>query len=167
MKRVFLDSCVILSKLPREIAYWLSDQQQLQLTTSTSIEQECKHVAKRKGIETDIAGAFISLKLRAQSVEAASANNLWLPDENDIHVLAGAIASESDIILTENLRDFPYAALRDHGVKAISPDTYYLNEFLTDKELQRKYLSDFSFDKKQFKKSKLYRTAKILDHAGH
>lgn len=41
----------------------------------------------------------------------------------DRHVLAVAIASEADAIVTRNLKDFPPAALEPYGIEAWPPDT--------------------------------------------
>jgi predicted nucleic acid-binding protein len=49
---------------------------------------------------------------------------LPLPDLNDRHVLAAAIASKAPIIVTLNAKDFPAAVLNMYGVRAISPDIF-------------------------------------------
>lgn len=49
-------------------------------------------------------------------------DNITLPDENDHHVLAAAIQSKAEIILTFNLRDFPNNILEKYNLKAVSPD---------------------------------------------
>jgi predicted nucleic acid-binding protein len=50
--------------------------------------------------------------------------DLSLPDPDDRHVLAAAIAGKASVIVTWNLKDFPAEALRAHGVAAISPDDF-------------------------------------------
>ena len=50
-----------------------------------------------------------------------------LPDPDDVHVLAVALAAGAEVIVTANLRDFPEQVLAQYGVRAISP-----SEFLTD-----------------------------------
>ena len=47
---------------------------------------------------------------------------LDLPDLNDCHVLAAAIQSRADFIVTFNLKDFPTSVLANYGVEAIHPD---------------------------------------------
>jgi len=47
-----------------------------------------------------------------------------LPDANDRHVVAAAIVSRATMIITFNLSDFPDAALRSYGVKAVHPDIF-------------------------------------------
>lgn len=51
---------------------------------------------------------------------------LVLPDVNDRHVLAAAIAAQVPTIVTFNLSDFPQAALSPYGVHALHPDVYLL-----------------------------------------
>lgn len=52
---------------------------------------------------------------------------LTLPDKDDRHVLAAAIRSGAQVIVTSNLQDFPPDALRDFGIEAQAPDTFVLN----------------------------------------
>jgi hypothetical protein len=49
---------------------------------------------------------------------------LTLPDADDRHVLAAAIAAQVPVIVTFNLSDFPASALSPYGVRALHPDVY-------------------------------------------
>jgi len=49
---------------------------------------------------------------------------LSLPDPDDRHVLAAAIRSGADAIITFNLKDFPEAALKPFGIEAQHPDDF-------------------------------------------
>jgi predicted nucleic acid-binding protein len=49
---------------------------------------------------------------------------LSLPDPDDRHVLAAAIAGKATLIVTWNLKHFPTTDLWSHGVVAISPDDF-------------------------------------------
>lgn len=51
---------------------------------------------------------------------------LSLPDPDDRHVLAAAIATKASAIVTWNLKDFPAADLEPHGVASISPDEFLM-----------------------------------------
>jgi hypothetical protein len=55
---------------------------------------------------------------------AALIPGLSLPDPNDRHVLAAAIAAGADVIVTLNIKDFPPAALARHGLVAQHPDAF-------------------------------------------
>jgi predicted nucleic acid-binding protein len=52
---------------------------------------------------------------------------LLLPDPDDRHVLAAAIAGKATIIVTWNLKDFPASDLAPHGVESVSPDDFLVN----------------------------------------
>ena len=48
---------------------------------------------------------------------------LLLPDPNDVHVLAVAIASHADCIVTFNAQDFPRHVLAEEGLERRDPDS--------------------------------------------
>lgn len=56
--------------------------------------------------------------------ESLEAGLTALPDPNDRHVLAAAIHSSAQEIVTFNLKHFPGAALRPYGICAIHPDEF-------------------------------------------
>lgn len=49
---------------------------------------------------------------------------LTLPDQNDRHVLATTIRSQSSVILTFNLRNFPETELEKYDVEGQHPDAF-------------------------------------------
>jgi predicted nucleic acid-binding protein len=53
---------------------------------------------------------------------------LTLPDPDDRHVLAAAIAGRCDVIVTQNLKDFPEAVLAPFGIEAQHPDDFLCNQ---------------------------------------
>ncbi|WP_425294812.1 PIN domain-containing protein [Neomesorhizobium albiziae] len=57
---------------------------------------------------------------------------LQLPDENDRHVLAAAIVSASDAIVTFNLKDFPKPTLENYQLELIHPDDFIFHQFGID-----------------------------------
>ena len=48
----------------------------------------------------------------------------WLPDPDDVHVLAAAVAAHADMILTLNARDFPRDILAEQGLARMDPDSF-------------------------------------------
>ena len=60
--------------------------------------------------------------------------SLNLPDSGDRHVLAAAIASRADIIVTFNLKDFPQRVLTPCGITAEHPDVFVENLLSTNEE---------------------------------
>lgn len=54
---------------------------------------------------------------------------LVLPDADDRHVLAAAIAGHADAIVTFNLKHFPADVLSHYQIEALHPDDFILNQF--------------------------------------
>jgi len=52
---------------------------------------------------------------------------LILPDADDRHVLAAAIAGRCDLLITQNLPDFPEKALKPYGIEAQHPDDFLVD----------------------------------------
>lgn len=57
---------------------------------------------------------------------------LTLPDPSDRHVLAAAIVSSADAIVTFNLKDFPAAELEPYGIEVQHPDDFLWRQFGLD-----------------------------------
>ena len=110
----------------------------------------------------------------------ASVNNferhiskLCLPDQNDLHVLAAAIESNTNIIVTLNLRDFPNSELVKYGVRSVHPDELLYKEALGNfdliSNLVSTILNDFNSNEanklneyRLLKKAKLNRLSKLF-----
>jgi hypothetical protein len=56
---------------------------------------------------------------------------LSLPDADDRHVLAAALACVADVIVTFNVADFPPAVLSPFGVVAVGPDAFVFQLVVT------------------------------------
>ena len=54
-------------------------------------------------------------------------DGLTLPDADDRHVLAAAIRSGSQVIVTENLNDFPKSVLQTYDIEAQGADVFVLH----------------------------------------
>jgi hypothetical protein len=64
----------------------------------------------------------------------AHLEGLTLPDPDDRHVLAAALAARAGTILTMNVRDFPASALAPQGVVAVHPDGFLCGLYEADPE---------------------------------
>ncbi|MGI9251626.1 MAG: PIN domain-containing protein [Pseudohongiellaceae bacterium] len=82
---------------------------------------------------------------------------LVLPDPDDYHVLAAAITARCDVIVTQNLKDFPQTALSPHGIDAQHPDDFlhkhlqlFQKEFCAGLHKARNRLKNPSYSTEQY-----------------
>lgn len=130
--KAVLDTNVIYPIVIRDLLFWFAFYELYTPKWSATIFREWKAVMIRKEVTEQEAEKRVQ---RANSAfpDALVSNyeslitHLTLPDENDRHVLAAAIKSNADIIVTNNLKDFPKDYLSSFGVSAKSAD-----DFLTD-----------------------------------
>lgn len=59
-------------------------------------------------------------------------SNNTLPDAEDRHVLAAAIAGHADCIVTANVRDFPSEVVGVYGIEVVHPDRFIVNQWDLD-----------------------------------
>lgn len=130
--RVLIDACVLYPTVLREIVTGLAAAGAFTPLWSARILEEWAHAAARLGPgEEAVARGEIAL-LRARFPEAevlpdpATEARLWLPDGDDVHVLAAAIAARADVLLTLNIRDFPKSALDPEAILLRHPDEFLL-----------------------------------------
>ncbi len=98
---------------------------------------------------------------------------LWLPDENDVHVLAAGISGSADAIMTLNKKDFPRGTLMEEGLDRVEPDGFLYGLWLDHPEAvaavgtavlaQANTMQDRSWDMRGLlKKARLPKVAKAL-----
>ncbi len=133
-----LDACVLFPSVLREILLGVAAAGRFVPLWSDRLLAEWALAASRAGpVAAAQAHGEIAL-LRAGWPEATVPadpgleDRLWLPDPADRHVLAAAITGGAGLIVTRNLRDFPRAALQDHGITALSPDDFLMRLWLED-----------------------------------
>lgn len=52
------------------------------------------------------------------------ATGITLPDPDDAHVVAAALKSQAQVIVTYNLKDFPQSMLTKYHIEVLHPDTF-------------------------------------------
>ncbi len=137
MKAV-LDTCVIYPTVMREVLLGAAKLGHYTPIWSTRILEEWARAARKLGPEGEIqARAEIALaQARWPDAERAptpgTEQRLWLPDPADIHVLATAVTSSADMIVTVNAKDFPRNILAEEGLERRDPDTLLRGFYATD-----------------------------------
>lgn len=124
-----LDTNVIYPIEIRDLLFWFAHFEMFTPKWSSHIFYEWEDVMRRKGIpkseikkRSNLANLAFPDAL-AENYEPLIAG-LSLPDENDCHVLAAAIKINANIIVTNNLKDFPEDYLSTFGLIAKSADDF-------------------------------------------
>lgn len=130
--RVLMDACIIFPTVMREMLTETAAAGGFTPLWSDKILEEWRHAAGRADFEVGgIAGVEIAL-LKASwpnamvQTDPTVIDTLSLPDQNDRHVLAAAIAGDADFLLTRNLKDFPTKTLARHDIIRREPDGFLL-----------------------------------------
>lgn len=104
------------------------------VTSAGVLDELLRHlsVAEKTGLTADQAQrrvdelAKVLTDCTADAVAPVHARSdyavVGLPDLDDEHVLAGALAADADLLLTANLADFPGELLAAHGLDVLPPD---------------------------------------------
>ena len=129
MKAV-LDACVLYPTVLREILQGAAEAGLFQPVFSERILREWVLATAKLGPAAPAIAEGEAAQLRATFPrgvirdQPAIEARLLLPDPNDRHVLATAIASGADAIVTFNAQDFPGHVLAAEGVARRDPDGF-------------------------------------------
>lgn len=128
---VLADTGVLFSRVLRDYVMYAGIEGVIRLRWSDSILDELQRtLADRRKMPPVQAARLRSLMNRAlpdalvapSDEDRERVASLDMPDEDDRHVLAAAIAADATLLCTTNLRDFPAEAATAVGVEAVSPD---------------------------------------------
>lgn len=140
--KILIDTCVLYPTVMREIVLGAAQAGAFHPVWSARILEEWARAAIKLGPEgEEQARAEIALlRARFPTSEAPTPpegllRRLWLPDADDIHVLAAAIDMSADAIMTVNAKDFPRNVLAEEGLTRIDPDSFLHRVWLNDPEL--------------------------------
>lgn len=128
--KVVLDACVLYPTVLREILTGVARAGLYTPLWSDRILEEWARATRKigplaEGIARGEAAQLISAFPKASiAPQPGLEARLHLPDENDIHVLAVAIAGSADAIITFNARDFPRHVLEGEGLVRRDPDGF-------------------------------------------
>jgi len=131
---VVLDACVLYPSLLRDLLMYLGLTGLYQPKWSATIEDEWQRnlIKDRPDLDSDQirhTGELMNRALPDAMVRGFEplVANMDLPDVDDRHVVAAAICSDAEIIVTFNLKDFPQQYLDNFSIEAVHPD-----DFITD-----------------------------------
>lgn len=178
--KVLLDACVLYPTVMREVLLGAAGQGLYRPLWSARILEEWARATRKLGADAEAQARGEIALLGADWPGAAVTwppsleDRLWLPDTNDTHVLAAAIAGSADTIVTVNAKDFPRGVLAEEGLSRADPDAFLLGLFKADPGAMRtacaavldkaRALSADPWEMRPLlKKARLPRLAKALD----
>ncbi len=130
--KVVLDACVLFPTVMREVLTHVAAKGLYTPLWSARILEEWARAARKIAPDGELQARAEVALLRAAWPKAEVAPHgglearLYLPDENDIHVLATAISSSADLIVTNNAKDFPRQYLAEEGLQRQDPDQFLM-----------------------------------------
>jgi len=125
-----LDTNVIYPLWTRDLLLWFAYFELYTPKWSNNICSEWIDVMIRKGVDEKEAikrASIINEAFPDALVDKyiSLISHLTLPDEDDRHVLAAAIKTNANLIITNNIKDFPEEYLADYGLKSKVPDDFF------------------------------------------
>lgn len=139
-----IDACTLADVFRRNLLLTLAEAEFFRVRWSATILDETERaiagMAAQKGL-ADASGraararrameaAFEEAMVEGHALLLPSATGL--PDAGDHHVLAAALKTQTQTIVTENLRDFPAAILAPLGIEARSADDFIADTIALD-----------------------------------
>ncbi len=181
--RIVLDACVLYPTVMREILVGAAAEGLYAPLWSARLLEEWARAAARLGPESEVyaRGEIATLRGLWPKAEVAVPNGalarLWLPDPDDIHVLAAAVAGSADAIMTNNAKDFPRGVLAEEGLLRLDPDSFLTGLAESDAETMCRIVdasvaeaSRLSGDdwtaRRLLRKARLTRLSKALERSG-
>ena len=130
--RMMLDANVLYPTVMREVLIGCAAAGLYEPRWSERVLEEWARAAAKLGPEGELIarGEIAVLKARFPRAETPVPPELLrqyrLPDPDDVHVLAAAVVSSCDAIVTMNAKDFPRGLLAEEGLERIDPDGFLL-----------------------------------------
>jgi predicted nucleic acid-binding protein len=129
---VLADANVLYSRVPRDYLLYAADQEIIAITWSPAILAEVtEHLAQNvagfddaaaERLERAMNRAFPFAEVEPGEEHLRMLAEVSLPDEDDRHVLAAALAAEATVLCTSNTKDFPDSVVKAFGIDVVTPD---------------------------------------------
>lgn len=138
--KMLLDACVIYPTVMREMLLGIARTGAYTPLWSARILEEWALAARKLGPDGEaqargeVAMVQAAFPKASVPVHAGLEARLWLPDANDIHVLAAAVSGNADGIITMNAKDFPRGILAEEGLSRNDPDAFLYGHFMAEPE---------------------------------
>lgn len=130
--KLVIDACVLFPTVMRQVVLGVAERGLFTPLWSARILEEWARAARKIGPEGEVIarGEIATVSLRFPKAEVrvpeGAERRFWLPDPEDIHVLAAAVGASADGIMTLNAKDFPRNILSEEGLERVAPDTFLM-----------------------------------------
>lgn len=140
----FVDACTLADTLRRNLLLTLAEAEFIRLRWSEPVLDETQaailKILEAKGVPDAVAKSAKARHQMELAFEDAMVSDFSsfqsactaLPDTKDIHVAAAALKTQAAMIVTENLKDFPKAALLALNLEAKSADAFIADTIALD-----------------------------------
>ncbi|WP_137132227.1 PIN domain-containing protein [Rhizobium sp. FY34] len=177
---VFIDANVFFGARLRSLVLYMAQSKMFRARWTDKVHEEwMRNVADKRNIDISrlekIKACMDSsvLNCLVTGYEGLEAS-FELPDPDDRHILAAAVKTRADMILTFNDRDFPKHVVEPLGIEICHPDDFLLDQFGISEELFIAYVrEDFqhykapplTFDRyiEDLRKAGVPKTAKLIE----
>ena len=140
----FIDACSLAGALRRNLLLTLAEAEFFRLRWSSMVLTETEAAIEKMLGAKGATDAAASAARARSSMEAAFEDAMvegfddllsvgaLLPDSDDAHVLAAAIKTRAAMLVTENLKHFPQAALQRLNIEVRSSDAFIADTIALD-----------------------------------
>jgi predicted nucleic acid-binding protein len=148
---VVLDACVLIPATLRDTLLRAVEKGMYRLHWSDKILDEVRRNLVKRGMTSpedaqdlieQMDRFFAEANVRGFEVLIPAMTN----DPKDRHVLAAAVMSRSQVIVTSNIKDFPKPALDPFGIEAQTPDEFLTYLFYLNPTLMMEILTEQAGD---------------------
>lgn len=135
-----LDACVLFPACLRDTLLWAADAELYDMRLTDEILEEVRRnlIGKGKSSETQAQRMIVAINKSFQESfvrDYQHITNSMPINRKDRHVMAAAVASHAQAIVTHNLKDFPSHLLTSYGIEAIPPDSFLVSLFFNDPQV--------------------------------
>ncbi|SFR17992.1 Predicted nucleic acid-binding protein, contains PIN domain [Lentzea waywayandensis] len=132
MLPVFIDTCVLLKPYLCDTLLTISESGVYRPLWSRDVMAELdRNLRKRGASEQQVAHRLEQMQQHFPDAEVTGYQHLVESMDNDPkdrHVLAAAVWGGAELLVTENLKDFPDAAVKRFGIEVLHQDEFLLDQ---------------------------------------
>jgi hypothetical protein len=140
----FIDACVLAGALKRHLLLTLAEADFFRIRWSRPVLDETqaaiRDIVSKKGDPDPTGAALRARGAMERAFEDATVDDFddflalsgWLPDQTDAHVLAAALKTKADVLVTDNVKHFPAERLAAFGLDVRSADAFIADTAMLD-----------------------------------